>query len=182
MSRPDPQQQVAEWRQRLASGGQVEVRIDRARSLLVIGVAVFFAAGGVALALSGNWVGWLCSGVACIGLVIVITRVVRPGVIIDRRSIRYEPWHVDVSWSELDDARCWSFRGNKLVQLTVGPDFYDAHHAKRPPIVRLLLLLDRRFVGPTINLPTPLAADGEVLAEWLTAEADARREDTPEPA
>ena len=48
--------------------------------------------------------------------------------------------------------------------------------------MRLLLVLDRRFVGPTINLPTPLAVDGEVLAEWLTAEADARREDTPEPA
>jgi len=175
VARREPEQQIEEWRQRLVTTGRVEIGIDRTRSLILIAVAAAFVAGGVALVASGDWVGWPCIGIAGLGGSVFVGRLVGPGVIIDRGSIRYARWHVDVPWEELDHARCWAFRNNKIVQLTVSPEFHKAHDAGRPPILRLLIALDRRFIGPSINLPTPLAADGEALAEWLTAEADARR-------
>lgn len=92
------QTQLDEWSRQVADGGEVEISFDRRRTLVLVAIGGFFLAGAVVLLLDGRGLAFLALAVSSIGL-LAFRRGFGPPVIVDDRSVRYEPWGIHAPWS-----------------------------------------------------------------------------------
>ena len=174
---------ISAWSDTVARGGQVELRLGRGRLLGLLLMSLAFVAVGLLIALApgsigDRVVGWTTVTFFGLCLVVFVRRLLAggPQALVDGRGVTLPRARIEIPWKSIQGAFVFKVRGNPMVQVGVDPDFARSWLATRRPLVRALGRAGRAYLGgvETMSLPSPIAADAEVVAEWLDREAAQR--------
>jgi hypothetical protein len=175
---------ISDWAGTVARGGQVELGLARTRLVgLLLGSLVLVAVGLLIVRSPGSIaervVGWTDAAFFGLCFVVFVRRLLSrgPRALVDDRGVTLPRAHLEIPWTSIHGSFVVKVaRGSSLVQLVVDPNFARDWYATRPAWVRALGRANRAYLRglETMSLPSPIAAEAELLAEWLDREAEQR--------
>ena len=172
------------WAGALARHGYVDLPRSRRRVLGVAVTLVVMLGLSVVLLLgltgpTGRVIGGVCLLVLVpLGLLPQLEAATAhgPAVHVDGHGIALPRWRgLAIPWSAVAGVDVLVSRSSKNALVYVTPEFYDAHQARRPRLLRAIDRVSRHYSqGPSFTIPATAAARPFPLALWLDAEATAR--------
>jgi hypothetical protein len=146
---------------------EVEFRASKTRAFWIVLACLGLTAVGIAVGLSGEWVGWGATAFFGLGLAIGIVQVIlasRTVLKLDPRGFAMIQWggkHHRDSWGDVESFRVTNFVWNKVIAITYSPSYQKARKTRQ--IVHRLT----GFEGTIPNQYTePIETVCAALNEW----------------
>lgn len=174
---------ISEWAETVARGGQVELGLRRGRLIGLSLMSLAFVAVGLLIALPPGSIGDRVAGWATVVffglcLVVFVRQLLAEGpqALVDNRGVARPRLQLEIPWTSIHGSFVVKVGRNPMVQVVVDPDFARGWYATRRPVVRALGRANRAYLRgvEAMSLPSPLAADAELVAEWINREAEQR--------